>query len=110
MYQTIKENARAGFVEILILELLTERDMYGYEIGQELKNRANGVFIQAEGSLYTPLYRLERNGFVSSYKTLEDDKYRRYYHIEKNGLEYLSLAKKEIKTVYKVVMNILKLD
>lgn len=108
LYDSIRENARAGFIEVLILELLNERDMYGYEIGQELSGRSNGVFIQKEGSLYGPLYRMESRELISSYKIIEDDKYRKYYHLEAKGLDYLNFAKKEIDVVYNGVLNILK--
>ena len=41
----VDENVRSGVVEFLILHLLTERDMYGYELRQELEERTKGVYV-----------------------------------------------------------------
>ena len=46
----IEENTRSGIVELLILQLLSEEDMYGYQIKQELAKRTDGAFIIKEGS------------------------------------------------------------
>lgn len=108
LYNSIKENSRAGFIEVLILELLSERTMYGYEIGQELSDRSKGVFIQKEGALYGPLYRMEARGLISSFKQVDNDKYKKFYNITAKGREYLSFAKKEIFVVYDSVLSILK--
>lgn len=48
----IDENVRSGIVELLILHLLCERDMYGYEIIKLLASRTNGAFIMKQASLY----------------------------------------------------------
>ncbi len=108
LYNSIKENSRAGFIEVLILELLSERTMYGYEIGQELSDRSKGVFIQKEGALYGPLYRMEARELISSFKQVDNDRYKKFYNITDKGREYLSFAKKEIFVVYDGVLNILK--
>ena len=51
----IKENIKCGLIEILILALLTDEDMYGYKIKTELANRTNQTFLVKEG-LYMDLY------------------------------------------------------
>lgn len=97
----IEENTRSGIVELLILQLLSEEDMYGYQIKQELIKRTDGVFVMKEGSLYGPLYRMSQRGLISSYKKLVGEKrFRNYYRIEPAGMEYLSYGKSELQTVY----------
>lgn len=97
----IEENTRSGIVELLILQLLSEEDMYGYQIKQELIKRTDGVFVMKEGSLYGPLYRMSQRNLISSYKKVVGEKrFRNYYHIEEAGREYLLYGKEELKKVY----------
>ena len=44
----IQENLKRGMTELLILHLLKEDDMYGYQLTQELEKRSEGlrVFIK----------------------------------------------------------------
>ena len=97
----IEENARSGIVELLILQLLSEKDMYGYQIKQELAKRTDGAFVIKEGSLYGPLYRMSQRNLISSYKKVVGEKrFRNYYHMDNAGLEYLAFGKEELKKVY----------
>ena len=57
-----------GGMDLLILHLLAERDMYGYEMVTELAGRSNEVFQLKEGTLYPLLHRLEKEGSVSAYE------------------------------------------
>ncbi|MCQ2354553.1 MAG: PadR family transcriptional regulator [Clostridia bacterium] len=97
----IEENVRSGIVELLILHLLCEHDMYGYEIRQELSERTNGAYLMKEGSLYGPLYRMQSRGLISAHKEMAGEKrFRMYYHIEKNGMEYLAYGKEQMIFVF----------
>ncbi len=97
----IKENVRMGYVELLILKMLTEQDMYGYQIRQELDRRTCGAFHIKEGSLYGPLYRMSERKLISSRKELVGEKrFRNYYVIEDSGREYLEFAIKEMEIVF----------
>ena len=58
----ISENLKKGTSELLILYLLQNDDMYGYQIAQELKVRSGEQFVMPEGSLYPTLYRLIEKG------------------------------------------------
>src|SRR6056297_763147 len=53
---------KKGVLEIIILDLLTEKDRYGYEIIKELAEKSGGYFELKEGTLYPILYRLNGNG------------------------------------------------
>lgn len=104
----IEENVRGGVVELLILQLLSERDMYGYEIRTELDRRTNGAYIMKEGSLYGPLYRMSDRKMISSRKEMAGEKrFRVYYHIEDFGKEYLEYGKKQIEFVFSGVNALL---
>ena len=61
---SIESNLKKGTVEILLLAVLMEEDMYGYQICQELALRSNGLFTLQEGSAYPILYRLSEKGLI----------------------------------------------
>ena len=47
----VSENLKRGVTELVLLSLLAQRDMYGYEMSQELQARSGGKFILQELSL-----------------------------------------------------------
>ena len=56
----------AGGSTLMVLALLEKRDMYGYQMIEELARRSNDVFQMKEGTLYPILYRLEDDGLIQS--------------------------------------------
>ena len=56
----------AGSSTLLILSLLQNEDMYGYQMIVELARRSNDTFQMKEGTLYPILYRLEDDGLIAS--------------------------------------------
>lgn len=61
----VSENLKRGVTELVLLSLLAQRDMYGYEMSQELQARSGGKFILQESSMYPTLYRLEDKGYIT---------------------------------------------
>ena len=49
---------RKGLLPLLLLHLLQEKDMYGYELVKTIAARTNGTIIVKEGALYPILYQL----------------------------------------------------
>lgn len=78
-------------IEMMLLKLLSEHDMYGYQMTQEMKKRSSGLYTLLEGSMYPILYRLTDQGHISSYETKVGKRQTRvYYHLEASGLEHLN--------------------
>lgn len=76
-------------VEMLVLKLLSERAMYGYEIIQIVNERTGGEFTWKEGTLYPVLHRLEGNGFLSTdWQMGNTGKNRKYYKLTTRGLNH----------------------
>ena len=76
--------------ELLVLSLLSQEDMYGYQMIAELAQQSDHTFEMKEGTLYPILHALERGGAVSSYRAAATaGKERKYYHLTKKGLELL---------------------
>ena len=97
-----KSTFKRGATALLVLTLLQERDMYGYEIIQTLIKRSNGNFFIPEGSLYPSLYKMIENGFISSREvTVGRTATRVYYHLEDAGRLHL----KQLLSDYQAVKN-----
>lgn len=91
----MEKNLMGGSSNLMILSLLSRKEMYGYEIIKELELLSKTVFQFKEGTLYPILYRLEKNGYLkSSTKLAESGKERRYYRITVSGQQQL-LEEKE---------------
>lgn len=72
--------------QLLILSLLSGRDMYGYEMIVELARRSQNVFEMKEGTLYPVLHGLEKERYVEAYEqTAPTGRMRKYYRLTKKG-------------------------
>src|SRR5882724_5145747 len=75
-----------GSIAILILKLLSERDMYGYEIIQETARRSSDAFQFKEGTLYPALHQLHKRGYLrSEWRQGENGRQRKYYGLTGKG-------------------------
>lgn len=61
----VSENLKRGVTEIVLLALLSQQDMYGYEMAQAMRERSHEKFTLLETSMYPTLYRLQDNGHIS---------------------------------------------
>ncbi len=94
-----------GSTSILVLSLLSNEDMYGYQITQTLKETTNNVFLMKEGTLYPLLHSLENEKAIEAYwKDADNGKRRKYYHITKAGKRLLEEKTAEWK-IYSNAVN-----
>ncbi|MBU8880561.1 helix-turn-helix transcriptional regulator [Bacillus sp. FJAT-29790] len=79
-----------GSTSLLMLQLLEERDMYGYELVKELEKRSGNEFSVKEGTLYPALHKLEKQEYIECYwQEQEKGPARKYYRMTKAGKEML---------------------
>ncbi len=75
-----------GGTDSLLLCLIGEQPMYGYQIIKELERRSQGYFRFKEGTLYPALHRLEKSGLITGkWQMLPNGRQRRYYYITDRG-------------------------
>ena len=75
-----------GNIEPLLLYLIFEDPMYGYQIIRELEIRSHSYFKFKEGTLYPVLHRLEKEGLIrGQWQVLPSGRQRKYYHITDKG-------------------------
>lgn len=90
---------------MLVLKLLNNQSMYGYQIIRELEQQSRDVFKLQEGTLYPILHTLEQQGAVTSYQqTADNGRMRKYYAITTNGQKLLN-EKLEEWEVYQTAIN-----
>ena len=80
-----KNELARGSVEMIILRLLQDKPMYGYEMIKVVNERTNGYFEWKEGSLYPCLHRLEGDGLIVSSSVEYNGKIRKYYSLSLKG-------------------------
>lgn len=93
------DNFKRGSAELLILTLLQEKDMYGYEMSQLISERSNAMISIPEGSLYVALYRMVKDGIISDSREIVGKRMRIYYHLEPAGRAKLVSERKEYEDV-----------
>lgn len=95
----IRDNFKKGSMEMILLTLLREQDMYGYQLSQLIAERSDSIITIPEGSMYPTLYRLVENGYISSRRELVGRRLSRiYYHLETGGIDRLKLLWQEYST------------
>jgi PadR family transcriptional regulator PadR len=100
---------RKGSTPVLILSLLVEQPMYGYQISQELERRSEGYFTMKEGLLYPALHRMEQDGLLSSeWRTVAGARRRKYYFITEKGRQALANSVAEWTTFTEKLMQVIE--
>ena len=88
--ETFNKELKRGTLEMVLLRLISDRQMYGYELASTLEKKAGSLFRIKEGTLYPILYRLEKAGYIESrWETLERGVPRKYYRLTGSGRKYL---------------------
>ena len=97
--------------EMFLLLFLSDGDAHGYQLAQMLEEWSGGMFTVKAASLYPILYKLEANGFISSYQGFVERKsalrpgrsarVRVMYHMEPAGVERLAALRAEHEVLVK---------
>ena len=75
-----------GTVVPIMLKLLAERPMYGYELIKVVNERTHDALQWREGTLYPCLHRLEAEGVIrGEWGAAESGRQRKYYRITRKG-------------------------
>src|SRR5213079_3547223 len=83
-------NFMNGVPELLILRLLNEKEMYGYELVQAIRERTDAVVAVGEGVVYPVLHGLESDGALKSRRKTVNGRSRIYYSVTAKGLRRLA--------------------
>jgi len=82
-----------GWIQFLILRILHEKPMYGYQLLEEIEKRSAGCHRLQPGSLYTILRRMEHRGMLKSkWERIETGPDRRVYTVTDVGTRALKMG------------------
>lgn len=88
-----------GTTTLLIMQLLSEGDKYGYEMTKALEEKSDNLFQLKEGTLYPILHALENEGMIEAYwEETTSARKRKYYRLTKSGEKGLKAKKEEWET------------
>ena len=80
-----------GLIDPILLSVISELPMYGYQIVKELEQETEGYLKLKAGTVYPALMRLEKKGLLSSrWEQTTERQGRRYYQITEKGREFLA--------------------
>ncbi len=98
-----------GSSDSLLLCLLDQQPMYGYQVIKELEKRSQGYFKFKEGTLYPALHRLEKADLIlGRWHLLSNGRPRRYYHITAKGRSKLAAERLHWQDFLNAVKLIIK--
>ncbi len=93
------DNFKRGTVDLVVLSVLREKDMYGYEIVKAIEEKSGGRFQVPLGTLYPVLYRFLENGCLTDRDEIVNKRLRKYYHLESKGEEFYKQALAEYRKI-----------
>jgi DNA-binding PadR family transcriptional regulator len=103
------KNLLPGSTTMLLLRLLEDKDMYGYEMIEELEKRSNNTFSLKAGTLYPLLHNLEKQELINSYiENADSSRVRKYYSITSMGKGMLKEKKEEWNTYAFAINQVLQ--
>jgi transcriptional regulator len=86
-----RDEVLQGTLDMLVLKALALQPMHGWGITERIEQWSQQVLQIGQGTLYPALYRLERQGFVtSSWKTTENNRRARYYTLTAAGRRHFA--------------------
>lgn len=99
-----------GTLDMLVLKALQLGPMHGWGVTEILERGSESVLQVGQGSLYPALYRLERQGFItSSWGVTENNRRARYYSLTPAGRERLTEERENWERMSRAVSLVLRM-
>ena len=98
-----------GSIDILLLVIISKKEMYGYELVSEL-NRKGKSFNIKEGTLYPILYRLEDDDLMETHweHCASHGRPRKYYSVSEKGKQVMAESYSQWKDITQDIMRIME--
>lgn len=97
-----------GVPELIVLELLARRPMYGYELVQAIAAESGGVLSFGEGCIYPLLHKLEERGDLASRRMEVGGRSRVVYRVTPKGTKQFAQSAAQWSSVVLSVNRILQ--
>ncbi|WP_240420061.1 PadR family transcriptional regulator [Paenibacillus periandrae] len=106
----VNKEVLKGHIDTIILSLLYNKEMYGYELAKLVRENSREQFELKEGTLYLSLKRLEKNQWITSYWSDEQGPggRRKYYRITSLGEETFTEKRLEWRFIKGIIDSFLE--
>ena len=85
-----------GTLDMLILKVVSVEPMHGWGISERIQQISDDALQVNQGSLYSSLHRLTRQGWIGSeWRVTENNRKARYYILSKAGEQQLGLESEQ---------------
>lgn len=98
----------SGVPELLLLRLLDQREMYGYELVRSVRKVTGEAISLGEGVIYPALHSLERNGALKSRRKPVGGRTRVYYALTAKGRQRLDKLRNDWRRIQGGITNALE--
>ena len=99
----------SGVPELLLLRLLEQQEMYGYELVRSIKSVTEEAISLGEGVIYPALHGLERNGSLKSRRKAVGGRTRVYYALTGKGRQRLEKLQSDWRRIQGGITTALEL-
>lgn len=97
-----------GTLDMLVLRALQLEPMHGWGITERIEQWSEEILCVGQGTLYPALYRLERQGLITSaWHTTENNRRARYYSLTSAGRKHLSQEIKDWQRMSRAINLVL---
>jgi transcriptional regulator len=109
--QLLDRELKKGSAELLILSLVEDQPRHGYDIGNLIEQRSDGVLRFNVASLYPLLYRLEKRGWIQGrWVEKAGQRRRRYYRLTPEGKKVLAAQRSSWREFVEAINRITGLE
>jgi PadR family transcriptional regulator PadR len=92
----IERELMRGAGPAAVLQLLDQREMYGYQLVEALARQTDGILAMGQSTLYPLLYNLESKGLIrSKWREAQSGRQRKYYTLTRKGTARLRFYRKQ---------------
>ncbi len=106
---TIPSEMLRGHIDTIILLSLLDNDKHTNQIKEEIEQRASGEFVLKQGTFYSCLQRIVKQGYVKEYRTSSNDGVRRkFYQLTEKGKVYIDQNKDKWAYSRRIIDTLIK--
>ena len=106
-----KSDLLQGTLDMLVLKALQLEPMHGWGITERIEQWSQKVLQVNQGSLYPALYRLQRQGWItSSWKVTENNRRARYYALTAAGRRQLAVEQESWDRLSEAVNLVMRMS
>jgi PadR family transcriptional regulator, regulatory protein PadR len=107
----IRTEVKRGTAELVILSVLEDGPLHGYQIERQIEARSGGSLRYTLAALYPLLYRMQKRGWLSAeWQTGENGKRRRSYRLTPRGRKMLKPMRAEWADLFGVLRRVAKVS